>query len=1082
MKNKLLTFIILLVFAVSYSQTQKFSPQNVDEVEQLIKQYITKNSNSISLNDIEIETEKDHPVSDEELKQLKINQVKIKLREQFFNENISLKSLYDNQVDLTRSAGTCVNPGFEQGVQGFNFNTHAYNNSFDNFNGCGTNVNTNIPVAVGALNSNALVSPVSPGNDPVLAPFDVQLPRVLNGQRAIRLNNDAGNNNNRQIVTMSRNYTITEDQLVFNFAAVMEDNGHTPQSQPFFQVRLYDQNNNWVNQNNSNCIVTTVTDCIFINSNRPNTNDQLLYIPWTCFTLDTSQLIGQQVRVEWSIGDCAWDEHFGYVYIDDVCDTICQSPAFGNIDLLPIDGACPEFPLTICANYTTPVSNNGGNSTLQNSNIYVNGGAGPINLNLTPTVTANQICFTINENDLPSTNSTDTYEISVDAIFQLNCGTVPQTITLIDNSTNAGEDISFPNDCCEEVLCPDVSIEKSVIGSIISGATYEPGDTITYAITVANNEPETTCPFTFDVADIIDTTILDETTFNSNSFGVLYNSSTDTVSINNISLLSGESQTYYFSFEILENTLAESIENCVIANTGCISGPIKSCVTTQIVQPASIWPRTYGNTNFVNTGRYSEDVATDDDGNVYTLGNIALGDITNEDSGFTSSEKGYIMKHDFFGNLIWITPISIKYHGLKDGGLIKYYNDKLHVFTNKGYYLGYTADGVYISAYETGLQKPAISLNTYNGNFVIAGTYYSNFNNGDYNITATGNRPTGAVIKFGATGFSGDYEYITHQTFTHNGNTGESAITIKDIVYAEDTNRIFLTGSFSGNRFFPNGQTFNYPYGKAIVITLKDDNTFLNMTNSAYLTNKYFELIEYRNSDDKIYVNAQNRLFEIPFSALVGFGNDIFIDNVFQYNSNPVDMVINQETGDLFSTGYNGKNGYGEVSKIVSQGRIWNKRIYEIAPKAIVVSEFNHYFITGNYTGNTELNPNSIDLNPIYDYGSKDNIFIARFKDYGDNGQFRNKVNVKDLFERKLNKFKIVPNPATDYFKIHSVNEIDLINSVTIRDIGGLVQKSIDGNLKNYLTVNDFNLKTGLYLIEIIYNDNQREVVNVIVK
>ncbi|GER58487.1 hypothetical protein ULMA_05950 [Patiriisocius marinus] len=673
-----------------------------------------------------------------------------------------------------------------------------------------------------------------------------------------------------------------------------------------------------------------------------------------------------------------------------------------------------------------------------------------------------------------------------------------QTIYVRLNNAGCYDTVSFDiivEICCEEAACPDIEINKNVVSPTIGigNNVYEPGDTIIYSIMVTNNEPETTCPFTFDVSDHIDTTILDENTFNSNSFNVLYNVNTDIVSINNISLVSGASQTYYFNFEILDDTLAESIENCASVALNCIdtgNNMYESCVTTQIEQPVSIWPRTYGGDSFVNTGRYSEDVATDEEGNVYTLGNIAVGDRSYEDSNFVSGEQGYIMKHDYFGNLVWITPISSQFHHLKDGGLIKYYNNKLHVITSKGFYLQYNDDGTFIngSAYETRLEKPAISLNTNNGNIVIAGTYYSNFYNSDFSVNANSDRPTGVVIKFGATGIGANtlHDYITHQTFTHNGNSGKSSINFYDAVYAEDTDRIFLTGYSKGNRVFPNGQLANYTYGKSIIVTLKDNGNSLDMTHNAYIQyNTKYPYNEYRNSSDKIYITtATGRLCEIPFSEsnISGFGQRTLIDNIFENDSYVKDMVINQETGDLFSIGV--KSGYSEISKVSPQGRVWNKKVEHLQPKAIALGPLNHYFITGNYSDNTILNPgNPSNPSPIYEYGSPanyDNIFTARFKDYGNIGYFRNQEEDKTDFVNDVpNSFLIFPNPSAGNISVKKAKINETYNTVTIsiKDFSGKVvfrKANVDASLVNTYRLE--YLKTGLYFMEIINNGKSIEV------
>lgn len=1108
MKSKILLLMVILFSTSFYSHAQQLDPKNIDEVENRVAQFINENYDQQERLEVYNSIKEKTNIEIDKMAYAK-KIVEDKLRATYFEQNPTHKAGGDS----------CANAGFENGAGGFTFFRHVYDNPDTpgaEFNTCNMSINTEESIQLGANNDvNSLASwvnndsNVTQGLDPTLLAIDpsFQLSRTLSGNGAIRLNGNEINQQNplfpsnfdlSEIITMRGNFQINSPQFVFDFAAVSQTaQGSATGKLPFFEVRLYDSQGNIVS---TNCVFSDPTNCNFIDTNTPvDAGNDVFYSDWTCYALDTSTVIGQNVTIEFSVTDSGSTFDFSYVYIDNLCQTQCANSSFGSLDLNPTNEIdCDDgYPLEVCASYTAPVANDGIEGTFNTARLLL---CDVTATDIPPTVistnhtslTNDTICFLINELDIP--NIEHEYEIKLEMDFVISCANGNFTETLTDTSTNAGSDI-FPVTCCEEVSCPDISINKLAVGFVIGELIFEPGDTITYAIRVTNNEPKTTCPFTFNVSDVIDTTILDESSFNSGTSNVTFSTITDAVSIDNISLASGASATYTFSFQIFEDTLAESIENCAFVDIDCLSdgtNDYESCVTTPIVQPKSIWPRTYGGDSPLNTERSSADITVDADGNVYTLGNIDPDDISNEDDDFVSNNKGYIMKHDYFGNLVWITPISQQYHSIKDKGLIKYYNNKLHVFTNMGFYLQYKDDGTFIdgSAYETGLFAPAISMNTANGNIVIAGTYSINFENDDYFIEANSDRRVGAVIKFGPTGFAGDHDYITHQTFTHNGNSGKSSIGFRDIVYAENTNRIFLSGSITGNRIFPNGQIFNTPNGDflSFLITLKDNGTELDMTHNLHPSNLY-SFIEYRNSSDKIYGLIGNRLFEIPFSVFPfsGFGETTFIDNLFEYESLATDMVINQENGDLYAVGR--RTNFAEVSKVSPEGSVWNQKIDYLEPQAIAVGPLDHYFITGNYSNDTELNSGpSLDPSPIFAYGSpahSDNIFTARFKDFGNNSIFRNQEENSKFFEKDVNAFIAYPNPSMGSITVQKTQTNTKYTTVTIsvRDFSGKVvylKEGVDSSLAKPLNLGDLN--TGIYFMEILNNGQSVETHKIIIK
>src|SRR5690606_32793517 len=157
------------------------------------------------------------------------------------------------------------------------------------------------PISPGTTDDiTAHVALVTSGFDPVLSGYGINLCRTNTncmsfGGNAIRLNNNSGGGN---ITTMRKNVKITDDFFVFSFAAVKQLEQLNINANPLFQVRIYDEEGDLYTQK---CILSDGEDCIFIKV--PKTN--LYYSKWSCYEINTSELIGQWVDIEFSVSDCS---------------------------------------------------------------------------------------------------------------------------------------------------------------------------------------------------------------------------------------------------------------------------------------------------------------------------------------------------------------------------------------------------------------------------------------------------------------------------------------------------------------------------------------------------------------------------------------------------------------------------------------------------------------------------------------------------------------------------------------------------------------------------------------------------------
>lgn len=155
---------------------------------------------------------------------------------------------------------------------------------------------------------------------PVVNPFG--------GPASVRLNGAVANYRASKV---TYNMTLNPNNKSFSvsYALVLYSGGHTPEEQPYFSVRVTDQNGNFV----PGCSVYTVT----INSNMTNTASPMYdptwtesvvgftpsdvyYRKWSTYAFDFSNYPSiTSVNVEFYVGGCSQGGHWGYAYVDAEC-------------------------------------------------------------------------------------------------------------------------------------------------------------------------------------------------------------------------------------------------------------------------------------------------------------------------------------------------------------------------------------------------------------------------------------------------------------------------------------------------------------------------------------------------------------------------------------------------------------------------------------------------------------------------------------------------------------------------------------------------------------------------------------------
>ncbi|PRX57222.1 PKD domain-containing protein [Flagellimonas meridianipacifica] len=142
----------------------------------------------------------------------------------------------------------------------------------------------------------------------------------------------------RRAARISRTFTVTPDEsyLQYSYAVILEEPGHTQESQPKFVVNIRDDNGNIVNcgqfeafagpnaasQGFVGCNYDRAYRCDFpisdcSDSNAlPGFNFPVQILPWTSGGADLTPFIGQQITIEFIALDCMLGGHGGTAYVE----------------------------------------------------------------------------------------------------------------------------------------------------------------------------------------------------------------------------------------------------------------------------------------------------------------------------------------------------------------------------------------------------------------------------------------------------------------------------------------------------------------------------------------------------------------------------------------------------------------------------------------------------------------------------------------------------------------------------------------------------------------------------------------------
>ena len=445
------------------SEEKRISSANQIELE--IQKFIDNNFNNYVLSKEVTDDLINHLRSEEEFTdaelQNAIKKTKVyELRKLFFSENPDKKDSYFARPMPLSVQQSCLNGDFENGTAGYTFWSDAHPQPASGtafFLSCATPTAPTVLNAVTPANNNlnaavTLIDNTSPGYtqyDPILAGLGVNIPTLFpsGGNKCIKLNNQQGFGSS-DITTVSRYFpNINQETIDFNFSLIMDNKpAHGQPIQPFFRVRVLDQFNNVVDEI---CIVANPDNCLF-NVIYVSNNRRVLYTDWICARLNVGEILNQPGTIEFTVSDCQPSAHFGTVYIDNICGSVCATPRLGALNTNATNINCPDTigntPIQVCGTFQAPL-----NATLSSISLDITQNGTVIGTVNAPTqLTANTFCFTV----LPSmfgASPTGNFEFQIDANFNVNCPAGTFIYTISDNSANIGPDVTFI-DCCLSTL------------------------------------------------------------------------------------------------------------------------------------------------------------------------------------------------------------------------------------------------------------------------------------------------------------------------------------------------------------------------------------------------------------------------------------------------------------------------------------------------------------------------------------------------------------------------------------------------------------------------------------------------------
>lgn len=109
-------------------------------------------------------------------------------------------------------------------------------------------------------------------------------------------------------------------QFTYRYAVVLDDGGHQPAEQPYFQISVLDSIGNPVNACAQYYVAAGVNNVGFTNC-----GGSVYYRPWTTVSFDLSAFVNQSITVRFLAAGCTFSGHYAMAYIDASCSSIADA-------------------------------------------------------------------------------------------------------------------------------------------------------------------------------------------------------------------------------------------------------------------------------------------------------------------------------------------------------------------------------------------------------------------------------------------------------------------------------------------------------------------------------------------------------------------------------------------------------------------------------------------------------------------------------------------------------------------------------------------------------------------------------------
>ena len=378
----------------------------------------------------------------------------------YFNQHPESKVLYQPMI----VAGTCANGDFEAG----NFSNYTGQTAYgaNGYSSGDCNILTPaVPDPIIFSNNSMSFAGDFDIVDNTLMDNYAPINRVNSGTYAARINSDMNDTNftypNYSVSKLIKRVVLSapDEEIFFHYAPVLWDPGTSHDGRkPTFLARVLDENGVECDRI---CHSAYTSDPFLLQS---PSHSNVRYRDWSCASLDACGSPGDTVTLEFVATDCGAGGHWGYAYVDDICDT-CSADTTdpcnfeGSIELNPTD-TCSGNTMQVTGSVEFAISKCD-TALIDSIRLRILQTGVDVTVGTIPVVwSGNNFSFTVTPANLPGGVSTgDGFDFFVEVFFSFGGGLIHIES---DYHTNPGQnnDYIYNSACCPEfdiLTCCDLT-------------------------------------------------------------------------------------------------------------------------------------------------------------------------------------------------------------------------------------------------------------------------------------------------------------------------------------------------------------------------------------------------------------------------------------------------------------------------------------------------------------------------------------------------------------------------------------------------------------------------------------------------